>query len=86
MAGQCLPVAISCRDGASGLMTDGVQGWLIQDPADAGEISFRLKELIDPGRREAMGAQGRVLAENNTAEVNFGGLEALCRELAATKR
>jgi UDP-glucose:(heptosyl)LPS alpha-1,3-glucosyltransferase len=81
-----LPVALSWRDGASGLLTDGVQGWLIRDPADAGELSFRMKELIDPGRREAMGAQGRVLAEHNTADASFQRLEALCRELAEAKR
>jgi UDP-glucose:(heptosyl)LPS alpha-1,3-glucosyltransferase len=81
-----LPVAISCRDGASGLLTEGVQGWLIQDPADVGEISFRLKELIDPGRREAMGAQARVLAEHNTADASFRRLEALCRQIAEAKR
>jgi UDP-glucose:(heptosyl)LPS alpha-1,3-glucosyltransferase len=81
-----LPVALSCRDGAAGLLTEGVQGWLIRDPADASEISFRLKELIDPGRREAMGAQGRVLAELNTADASFSRLEALCQELADAKR
>ena len=81
-----LPGAISRRDGASGLLTEGVQGWLIQDPADASEIAFRLKELIDPGRREAMGAQGRVLAEHNTADASFRRLEALCLALAGAKR
>jgi glycosyltransferase involved in cell wall biosynthesis len=81
-----LPVAISCRDGASGLLTEGVQGWLIHDPGEASEISFRLKELIDPGRREAMGVQGRVLAEHNTADAAFKRLEALCMALADAKR
>jgi UDP-glucose:(heptosyl)LPS alpha-1,3-glucosyltransferase len=81
-----LPVALSCRDGASGLMTEGVQGWLIRNPADASEISFRLKELVDPGRREAMGAQGRALAEHNTADASFSRLEALCQALAEAKR
>ena len=81
-----LPVALSAYDGASGLMTEGVQGWLIGDPSDAGEVAFRLKELLDPGRREAMGAQARVLAEHNTADACFGRLEALCREAAGKRR
>ncbi len=80
-----LPVALSVEDGGSALMTEGVQGWLIRNPADAGEIAFRLKELLDPGRREAMGAQARVLAEHHTADAGFGRLEALCREAAGSR-
>jgi UDP-glucose:(heptosyl)LPS alpha-1,3-glucosyltransferase len=77
-----LPVAVSGEDGASGLMTDGVQGWLIRDPGDAAEITFHMKQLLDPGWREAMGAQARVLARHNDAAIAFRRLEALCREAA----
>ncbi len=77
-----LPVAMSGEDGASGLMTDGVQGWLIRDPGDAAEIAFHMKQLLDPAWREAMGAQARVLARHNDAATAFDRLEALCREAA----
>jgi UDP-glucose:(heptosyl)LPS alpha-1,3-glucosyltransferase len=77
-----LPVALSRADGASGLMTDGVQGWLIDDPGDPAEIAFRMKLLLDPGQREAMGAQARVLAQHNDAAAAFLRLEALGREAA----
>ena len=77
-----LPVALSRADGASGLMTDGVQGWLIDDPGDPAEIAFRMKLLLDPGRRLAMGAQGRVLAQHNDAPAAFLRLEELAREAA----
>ena len=77
-----LPVVVSGEDGASSLLTEGVQGWMIHDPGDAGEIAFRMKELLDLGRREAMGAQARVLAEHNDAADAFQRLEALCREAA----
>jgi len=77
-----LPVALSRADGASGLMTDGVQGWLIEDPNDPAEIASRMKQLLDPYHRQAMGAQARVLAEHNDAATAFLRLEALCREAA----
>ncbi len=77
-----LPVALSRADGASGLMTEGVQGWIIDDPGDPAEIAFRMKLLLDPGQREAMGAQARVLARHNDAAAAFRHLEALGREAA----
>jgi UDP-glucose:(heptosyl)LPS alpha-1,3-glucosyltransferase len=77
-----LPVAVSREDGASGLMTKGVQGCLIRDPGNAAEIAFHMKQLLDPGRREAMGVQGRVLAAHNDSAAAFHRLEALCREAA----
>jgi len=77
-----LPVVVSREDGASSLLTEGVQGWVVRDPGDAREIAFRMKELLDPGRREAMGAQARVLAEHNDAADAFQRLEALCRDAA----
>ena len=77
-----LPIAVSAEDGVSGLLTEGVQGCLIRDPGDPAEIAFQMKQLLDPGQREAMGAQGRVLAEHNGAEDAFFRLEALCCEAA----
>ena len=77
-----LPVAVSAVDGASGLLTEGVQGMLIRDPGDPAEIAFQMKQLLDPGRREAMGAQARVLAEHNDAAKAFHRLETICREAA----
>jgi UDP-glucose:(heptosyl)LPS alpha-1,3-glucosyltransferase len=80
-----LPVAVSRADGASGLLTHGVQGWLIDDPVNPKEIAFRMTQLLDPGLREAMGAQARVLAEHNDRADAFRRLEALCEEIARAK-
>jgi hypothetical protein len=41
-----------------------------------------MKLLLDPGQREAMGAQARVLAQHNDAAAAFLRLEALGREAA----
>ena len=77
-----LPVALSVEDGAAALMTDGVQGWLIRDPDDAAEVAFQMKRLMEPGLRQAMGAQARVLAEHHDMEAAFTQLEALFLGLA----
>lgn len=72
-----LPLAISVEDGASELITDGVQGWLIRRPGDHREVAFQMKRLLDPGLRGAMAAQARVLALHGEREAAFRRLLAL---------
>ena len=80
-----LPVAVSVRDGASELVTDGVQGWLIREPSDPREVAFQMKRLLDPGLRGALGAQASVLASLHTEQAAFTKLEGLCAEEAGKR-
>lgn len=81
-----LPLAVSAEDGSSELITDGVQGWLIRDPRDVGEVAFQMKRLLDSGLRGAMGAQARVLALHNERRDTFRRLLGLAEEAAARRR
>ena len=81
-----LPLAISVADGAAELVTDGVQGWLIRDPADAGEVAFQMKRLLDPGLRGAMAAQARVLALHNERAAAFRRLLGFAEEALRRRR
>ncbi len=81
-----LPLAISVEDGSSELITDGVQGWLIRDPEDVGEVAFQMKRLLDPGLRGAMGAQARVLALHSERRDAFRRLLGFAEEAAARRR
>lgn len=81
-----LPLALSAEDGSSELITDGVQGWLIRDPRDVGEVAFQMKRLLDPGLRGAMGAQARVLALHSERRDAFRRLLGFAEEAAARRR
>lgn len=59
-----LPVLLPPSDGAAALVTDGVQGWILQNPISPREIAWRLRNLAEPGLRGAMAAQARALAEH----------------------
>ncbi len=81
-----LPLAISVEDGTAELITDGVQGWLIRDPADVGEVAFQMKRLLDPGLRGAMGAQARVLMLHYERRDAFRRLLGYAEEALARRR
>lgn len=51
-----LPVVSTVFNGACEIMTDGVHGFVLPDPADVGTLARSMRELLDPGRREAMAA------------------------------
>lgn len=61
-----LPVITSRYNGAAEAMTDGREGFVIDDPADIAGLAARLQELLDPTRREEMGRAGRAMALRNT--------------------
>lgn len=68
-ASSCgLPVITSRFNGASELMTDGKEGFVLSDPADVDNISARMNELLEPLIREKMGAAGRALMMRHTLE------------------
>jgi UDP-glucose:(heptosyl)LPS alpha-1,3-glucosyltransferase len=69
-----LPVVTSRFNGVSELMTDGREGAVLLDPADAEELTARLLPLLNRDRRRECGDQGRRLSLAHTLERN-------CREM-----
>lgn len=61
-----LPVITSRFNGASELMTPGVEGFIVQDPSIADELSSRLRPLFDADRRARMCHAARCLAEHHS--------------------
>jgi len=62
-----LPVIISRLAGASDLIEDGINGFLLSDPSDVIFLSKKIEELAnDPLTREKMGAGARRIAEGNS--------------------
>jgi UDP-glucose:(heptosyl)LPS alpha-1,3-glucosyltransferase len=71
-----LPVITSCYNGAGELITPGIEGQIVGNPADVEELTNCLQPLLDPARRAPMAVAARELALRHTLDCN-------CRELLA---
>ncbi|HWY52734.1 MAG TPA: glycosyltransferase family 4 protein [Chthoniobacterales bacterium] len=86
-ASSCgLPVITSRFNGAAELMTDGKEGFVLKDPADSAALAKRMKELLEPARRETMGAAGRALAMQHTFEEQTTKFLELYQEIVSTRQ
>lgn len=81
-----LPVVMSSRAGISAFMTDGVDGLILDDPADAEALASMIRTLYDsPDLRERLGARATQTAAQFTWEQNARDLAAIFREVIARK-
>jgi UDP-glucose:(heptosyl)LPS alpha-1,3-glucosyltransferase len=78
-AASGLPSVTTQFNGAGELLTDGVDGYVLDDPADHRELASRLRRLLDPALRQRMGEAARRTALKHTFERN-------CREVLAVYR
>ena len=83
---SALPVVTSRYNGAGELLTPGVEGYVIDDPANAQELAAALQPLMDPQRRRAMSQAARRLAERHTLEHNFRQIEQVYLEVRSRRR
>lgn len=77
-----LPVVTTRCNGASELMTNGQEGYVLDDPADVAGLAVCLEALFDRDLRAHMGQRGRALAEAHTLVQNFQRLAAMYDECA----
>jgi len=66
-----LPVVTTRANGAAALIEQGVQGFVIENPADHDAQADALHTLSDPALCLAAGRQARALALQHTLESNF---------------
>ncbi len=66
-----LPVVTTRSTGASELLRDGREGFLLEDPGDAAALAQRLALLTDPQRRAAMGEAARRTAAMFGVDRNY---------------
>jgi len=81
-----LPVVTTRQNGASELLTDGREGFLLDDPADVGEFLGCIEPLLEAGQRERMGQAARKLALGHTFARNIDELVAVYEEVADRRR
>jgi UDP-glucose:(heptosyl)LPS alpha-1,3-glucosyltransferase len=75
-AASGLPSVTTQFNGAAELLTDGVDGFVLDDPADYEQLATRLRLLLDRSLRQRMGEAARRTALQHTFQRN-------CREVLA---
>ncbi|MCD6405259.1 MAG: glycosyltransferase family 4 protein [Planctomycetes bacterium] len=69
-----LPVVTTRLNGCSEIMTEGVEGFIVDDPRDVAGIVEGVGMLLDPSRRDDAGRAARALAQKFPLERNFEGI------------
>jgi UDP-glucose:(heptosyl)LPS alpha-1,3-glucosyltransferase len=80
-----LPVITSRFNGVSELMTQGIEGHVLQDPSDCHEFVRCLRHLMDSHARQAMARAARRLAELHPLDANFEQIVQLYEEVVERK-
>jgi len=78
-------VVTSRFDGSADLIRHGVNGLVLDRPDDAGKLADTLRQLLDSGLRNQLGAAARQLAPSIGQEHQFQQLEALYSGLLSGK-
>lgn len=75
-----LPVITSAQNGAGEILTPGVEGAILADPADYVGLARMMSEYLDPAPRRRAGRAARHLAENHSLVANGERLLGLYRQ------
>jgi UDP-glucose:(heptosyl)LPS alpha-1,3-glucosyltransferase len=65
-----LPAITSAWNGASGIITDGVDGRILNDPASPEELSSAMAEFLDPGVLDSASNAAKDTAKKYTLQAN----------------
>ena len=80
-----LPVVTTKSNGAGGIITDGKEGFVVEDPGDISTLADRVHQFFDDRTREAGSRAARKLAERYPMERNFQEMLKVFQEVAAEK-
>jgi len=72
-----LPVVTSSSNGASGILNEGREGFVISDPRDERDLAEKISFFLDPDRRQKASTAARTLAEAHSAERNWKEMKAI---------
>ena len=82
-----LPVITSATNGTAEIITDGVNGLIVRNPADAGELAERIRLLVqDAELCRRLGEQAARSAREYTWERNGAQIRAIFEEALQRKR
>lgn len=80
-----LPVVTTRANGASEIITEGVNGSIVEDPSDHEELSRRISIFLDAKRLEMAAIAARSAAERFPIERTVGSILELMEELAGKR-
>lgn len=80
-----LPVITSRLNGAAELISEGVEGYVVPDPANVDDLLARLEQLLDPAVRLQMGCAARRLALEHTLDRNVNEVLAIYDEVTRNR-
>jgi len=85
-AASALPSVTTRCNGAGELLTDGVHGLFLTDPADDRQLADHLRTLLDSALRQRMGEAARELALECTFERDCEQILEIYREIRCANR
>jgi UDP-glucose:(heptosyl)LPS alpha-1,3-glucosyltransferase len=85
-AASGLPCVTSRFNGAAELLTEGVDSFVLADPADDRELADRLGRFFDPAVRRSMGEAARQLALRHSSDHNCDQIVAVYHEIVRSAR
>ncbi len=77
-----LPIVTTRMAGASELLSNGRDGYVISNPADEEELALCLRRLLDPALRRRMGAAARKLAVAHSADRSCNEIISIYQQIA----
>jgi UDP-glucose:(heptosyl)LPS alpha-1,3-glucosyltransferase len=80
-----VPVIVSPNDGAAEIVRPSSSGFVLDHPADGGEIAARLDALADPKTRAAMQLHAESAVAHLTWERHFAQIDELLARVAKEK-
>jgi glycosyltransferase involved in cell wall biosynthesis len=81
-----LPVITSATNGTAEIMTDGVDGLIIEDPTDVAGLASRIRQLYDdPTLRQRLGEQASQTSQAYTWDRNGEQIRAIFAETLSRK-
>ena len=80
-----LPVVTTTRNGASELMDDGSEGFVLEDPARDDRLASRIRDLADPGLRREMGKRARERAETLDPRAHLEAILGIYEDVVKAK-
>jgi len=75
-----LPVVTTSQNGAGGLLQQGEEGWVIQNPQDVDEIRMAIGYFLEEGNRQNACLRAREKAEACSEEANFARMAEIFKE------
>jgi UDP-glucose:(heptosyl)LPS alpha-1,3-glucosyltransferase len=80
-----LPVITTCFNGASELMQDGREGYILESPARTDYLADCMQRLLDADRRQPMRQAAREAVKDHSIQQNFKDMMAVFEKVKARK-